>query len=262
MHPADQVVAFEQLHKAGRSVEQIAERFGVTPVTVEKRLRLANVHPELLQAYRDEKLTLEALMAFTVSPDPDEQLACFQTVWRATTRVNPHSIRSMLTEDKLHGGSAAVQFVGLEAYEAAGGTVTRDLFAESDEAGLFIDNPQLLKKLAIDKLNEAAAEMQQQAGWKWVEPMVEYDYNALSDFGRFGAPEPEPTEEEAAKLEAIEEKMATLHAAYDDAESDQDDGARRSTRTNTTGWNGSTRRSPTPSSSGPTSRPSRRRLPG
>ena len=219
MHPADQVVAFDELHKAGRTVEQIAERFGVTPVTVEKRLRLANVHPELLQAYRDEKLTLEALMAFTLSPDPDEQLACFKTV-SGHYRLNPHSIRSALTEDKLHGGSAAVQFVGIEAYEAAGGTVTRDLFAQSDEAGVFIDCPQLLKKLAIEKLNEAAADMQQQAGWKWVEPMVEYDYNALSAFGRFAAPEPEPTAEEAAQLEAIEEKMGTLNEAYDDNEDD------------------------------------------
>ena len=222
MHPADQVVAFEQLHAAGQTVEQIAERFGVAPVTVEKRLRLATVHPELLQAYRDEQLTLEALMAFTVSPDPDEQLACYRTV-SGHYRLNPHSIRSMLTEDKLHGGSAAVQFVGLEAYEAAGGTVTRDLFAESDEAGLFIDCPQLLKKLATTKLNEAAAEVQRQAGWKWVEPMREYDYNALSGFGRFHAPEPEPTPEEAARLEAIEEKMATLHEPYDDADEDEYD---------------------------------------
>ena len=68
------MVAFDELHKAGHSVEQIAERFGVRPVTVKRRLRLANVHPELLQAYRDEKLTLEALVAFTLSPDPDEQL--------------------------------------------------------------------------------------------------------------------------------------------------------------------------------------------
>ena len=132
----------------------------------------------------------------------------------------------MLTAEKLHGGSAAVRFVGLEAYRAAGGTVTRDLFAESDEAGVFIDHPQLLKKLATTKLNEAAAELQQQAGWKWVEPMWEYDYNALSGFGRFAAPEPEPTEEEAARLEAIEERMTTLNEAYDDAEGDdsEDDG--------------------------------------
>ena len=140
-----------------------------------------------------------------MSPDPDEQRACFQTV-SGHQRRNPHSIRSALTEDKLHGGSAAVQFVGIEAYEAAGGTVTRDLFAQSDEAGLYIDCPQLLKKLATTKLTEAAADMQRRAGWKWVEPMGEYDYNALSGYGRFHAPEPEPTEEEAARLEAIEEK--------------------------------------------------------
>ena len=66
--------------------------------------------------------------------------------------------------------------------------------------------------------------MQRQAGWKWGEPMLEYDYNALSPFGRLHGPEPEATPEEAAKLEAIQEKMGTLHEAYDDPEGGQDDG--------------------------------------
>ena len=221
MHPADQVEAFRELHEAGHSVEEIAERFGVTPVTVEKQLRLATVHPELLQAYRDEELNLEALMAFTVTADTEQQLACFKAV-EGHYHVNPRSIRSALVEEKLHGGSAAVQFVGVEAYEAAGGTVTRDLFAETDEAGTYIDNPQLLKELATSKLNEVAAELETD-GWKWVEVLLEYDYTALAGYGRFHAPEPEATPEEAAKLEAIEEKMGTLHEVYDDNEDDGGD---------------------------------------
>ena len=221
MHPADQVEAFRELHEAGHTVEEIAERFGVTPVTVEKRLRLATVHPDLLQAYRDEELTLEALMAFTVSPDPEAQLRCFKAV-EGHYHVNPRSIRSALLDDKLHGGSAAAQFVGVDAYEAAGGTVTRDLFAQNDEAGIYIDNPQLLKELAIEKLNKVAAELQKE-GWKWADVLLEYDYTALAGYGRFHAPEPEPTPEEAAKLEELEEKMGTLHEAYDDNEDDGGD---------------------------------------
>ncbi len=221
MHPADQVEAFRELHEAGHTVEAIAARFGVTPVTVEKRLRLAGVHPELLQAYRDEKLTLEALMAFTVSADPEAQLTCFKAV-EGHYHVNPRSIRSTLLDDKLNGGSAAAQFVGIAEYEAAGGTVTRDLFAERDEAGVYVDDPQLLRSLAIEKLNKLAGELKKE-GWKWADVLLEYDYTALAGYGRFHAPEPEPTEEEAAKLEAIEEKMGTLHEAYDDNEDDGGD---------------------------------------
>ena len=221
MHPADQVEAFRELHEGGHSVEEIAARFGVTPVTVEKRLRLATVHPDLLQAYRDEELTLEALTAFTVSADPEAQLTCFKAV-EGHYHVNPRSIRSTLLDDKLNGGSAAAQFVGIAEYEAAGGTVTRDLFAAEDEAGVYIDDPQLLKTLATSKLNEVAAALKKE-GWKWADVLLEYDYTALAGYGRFHAPEPEPTPEEAAKLEAIEEKMGTLHEAYDDNEDDGGD---------------------------------------
>ena len=221
MHPADQVEAFRQLHTAGHTVEAIAERFGVAPVTVEKRLRLATVHPDLLQAYRDEELTLEALTAFTVSADPEAQLTCFKAV-EGHYHVNPRSIRSALLDDKLNGGSAAALFVGVAEYEAAGGTVTRDLFAAEDEAGVYIDDPQLLKTLATSKLNEVAAALKKE-GWKWVDVLLEYDYTALAGYGRFHAPEPEATPAEAAKLEAIEEKMGTLQEAYDDNEDDGGD---------------------------------------
>ncbi len=157
-------------------------------------------------------------MAFTVSPDTEQQLACFKAV-EGHYHLNPRSIRSALVEEKLHGGSAAAQFVGVDAYEAAGGTVTRDLFAENDEAGVYIDNPQLLKELATSKLNEVAAALKKE-GWKWVDVLLEYDYTALAGYGRFHAPEPEATPEEAAKLEELEEKMGTLHEAYDDNEDD------------------------------------------
>ena len=60
-------------------------------------------------------------------------------------------------------------------------------------------------------------------GWKWVDVLLEYDYTALAGYGRFHAPEPEATPEEAEKLEAIEEKMGTLHEAYDDNEDDGGD---------------------------------------
>ena len=49
----------------------------------------------------------------------------------------------------------AARFVGLDAYQAAGGACTRDLFAESD-APAWLDDPVLLEQLALEKLDEAA----------------------------------------------------------------------------------------------------------
>ena len=48
MHPADQFEAFAALVAEGKPVEDIAADFGVTPLVVQRRLKLANVSPRLL----------------------------------------------------------------------------------------------------------------------------------------------------------------------------------------------------------------------
>jgi ParB family transcriptional regulator, chromosome partitioning protein len=69
MHPADQFEAFSELANKGQAAEDIAARFGVSALVVRQRLKLAAVSPKLMQAYRDGDMTLEHLMAFTVSDD-------------------------------------------------------------------------------------------------------------------------------------------------------------------------------------------------
>ena len=59
MHPADQVEAFRRLADAGSTAAAIAARFGVSERTVEKRLRLGNAAPVLLEAYRAGEIDLE-----------------------------------------------------------------------------------------------------------------------------------------------------------------------------------------------------------
>ena len=44
------------------------------------------------------------------------------------------------------GPSAVARFVGVEAYEAAGGKVPRDLFARDDESSVWFEDPVLLEK--------------------------------------------------------------------------------------------------------------------
>ena len=78
MHPADQVEAFCRLHEQGSTVEEIANRFGITESLVTKRIRLGGVAPALLKAYREGKMDLEALMAFTVTDDRKSQVEVFK----------------------------------------------------------------------------------------------------------------------------------------------------------------------------------------
>ena len=48
MHPADEYAAMSRLIDEGRSVEDVAAAFGVTPLVVKRRMKLAAVSPALL----------------------------------------------------------------------------------------------------------------------------------------------------------------------------------------------------------------------
>ena len=66
-----------------------------------------------------------------------------------------------------------IDFVGVDAYEAAGGIVMRDLF--QDDNGGWLENVALLESLVTQKL-KAEAETIAAEGWKWIEVAVEFPY--------------------------------------------------------------------------------------
>ncbi len=112
MHPADEFDAFAGLVAAGKPIEDIAAAFGTTPAAVQRRLKLAYVNPELMNLYRADEITLQALMAFTVNDDHEMQLA----VWRGLSqwdRTNPHVIRNRLTKGDMVASHPLAQFVTL-----------------------------------------------------------------------------------------------------------------------------------------------------
>ena len=201
MHPADQVVAFKKIAEAGVSVSSIAARFGVTERLVEQRLSLGGAAPELLDAYRAEEMDLDTLKAFTVTTDHARQMAVWEQVKEYGYGPSGWQVRRILTEENVPAVTAVARFVGEEAYEAAGGTLTRDLFAEEDARGIWFDDPVLLNELATEKLRDAAEELKKR--WKWAEAVVEADWSAISRFGRI-SPEPgTPTDEEKAERERL-----------------------------------------------------------
>ena len=208
MHPADQVVAFTKLADAGQSVAAIAARFGASERIVEQRLRLGNAAPELLDAYRADEIDLEVLKAFAVTTDRERQMAVWEQVAAQGYRPSAWQVKRLLTEERVPGATAIARFVGVEAYEAAGGPVMRDLFARDDESGVWFEDPVLLEKLATDKLQAAADELATR--WKWATAMVEVEW---SDTARYGRIEPQlgtPTDEEQAEIAKLEARQAEL----------------------------------------------------
>ncbi|MCR6700977.1 MAG: ParB/RepB/Spo0J family partition protein [Dokdonella sp.] len=77
MHPADEFEAFAALVGEGRAIEDIAADFGVTPIVVKRRLKLANVSRRLMDDYRGGVVTLEQLMALAITDDHAAQEAAF-----------------------------------------------------------------------------------------------------------------------------------------------------------------------------------------
>ena len=169
MHPADEFEAFKALIDEGKGVEDVAARFGVSVLTVQRRLKLSALSPKLLALYREDGINLDQLMALTLSDDHAVQERTWFDAqpWDRT----PAALRRRLTVGEVEAaGSALVRFVGIEAYEAAGGVVRRDLF--DDEQSRFLSDPALLERLATEKL-EALAGTVREEGWEWVEARLE-----------------------------------------------------------------------------------------
>ena len=116
MHPADEFDAFAKLAAEGQGTETIAARFGTSPTIVKQRLKLAAVSPKLIKKFREGEMTLEQIMAFTVSDDHETQ----ERVWKdlpdwAEQRGDGDQIRAQLTEQHLAIDSKLARFIGVAA---------------------------------------------------------------------------------------------------------------------------------------------------
>jgi ParB family transcriptional regulator, chromosome partitioning protein len=172
LHPLDQFRAFKTLSDAGLNEEDIAARHFVTPAIVRQRLRLASVSPKLHEVYAEDGITLEQLMAFSVTADHARQ----EQVWENVSRSGydePFQIRRTLTEATVRASDRRACFIGVEAYEQAGGSVERDLF--EDDGGGWLQDVALLDRLVTEKL-AAEAETIAKEGWKWISVAVGFPY--------------------------------------------------------------------------------------
>ena len=201
MHPADQVEAFHDLARKGATAETIAERFGVSTRLVSQRLRLGGVDPALLTAYREERLSLDTLTAFAMTTDQAHQRAVWDQVKDQHHIPSSWQVKRLMTEDRVPASARNARFVGIDVYEAAGGIVTRDLFADDHEQGTWLDDPTLLNTLATAKLEAAADAIR--PDWKWVNTALDIDWQSLADYGRIDAIPGELTTEQQAEFERL-----------------------------------------------------------
>lgn len=211
LHPLDQFRAFQAMRAKGKSEEDIAAAFFIGVNVVKQRLRLTSVSENLLDIYAEDGMSLEQLMAFTVSSDHARQ----EQVWAALGKSwskEPYQIRRMLTEKAVRAADRRAVFVGLDAYEAAGGLVMRDLFQHDD--GGWLENVALLDSLVVEKL-KAAAEAVAAEGWKWVEVAVSFPFGHTNGLRELVGAPTELTDDEQATIDSLEAEHESLETEYE-----------------------------------------------
>ncbi|MBY5351279.1 ParB/RepB/Spo0J family partition protein [Rhizobium leguminosarum] len=215
LHPLDQFRAFQTLREQGLGEEEIAARFFVSVATVRQRLRLASVSPRLLDLYAEDEMTLEQIMALSITNDHVRQEQVWDTVSRSHSR-EPYYIRRLLTETAIRASDRRAVYVGIETYEAAGGSTMRDLF-DQDQGG-WLQDPALLEQLVMEKLKADAEAIQVSEGWKWVETAFDFPYGHTSGLRRFYGEQAEMTEDELARYDATRAEYDKLDAEYAEAD--------------------------------------------
>ena len=215
LHPLDQFRAFLSLREKGQSEEEIAAAFFVAVNVVKQRLKLASVSPTLLDVYAEDGMTLDQLMAFTVSGDHERQEQVFEKL-KISHDKQPYMIRRMLTEGAVRASDKRAQFIGVNAYVEAGGAIMRDLF-QGDDGG-WLQDVALIDRMVADKL-EREADAIRAEGWKWTEVAPDFAYGHTFGLRQLrGEPAPLSTDEQVTRdaFQAEFDRLSEEHADVDE----------------------------------------------
>lgn len=173
--------------------------FAVTEAHVYRRLALAALPAPILDALKAGEITLEAAKCFTVAQDEALALDILDRV--RGQDVSAHRLKQLLQPEAIRDTDRRAVYVGLDAYQGAGGTITRDLFAND----VFLGDGVLLDRLFADKLVMDAEAIGH--GWKWVETSPEswIGYDVTSKLDRIYRIEGELSEEQAERYDELSE---------------------------------------------------------
>lgn len=200
MDAVQQFQAFDRLIGEGRTVHEVAEAFSVTPQFVRQRVKLAELAPEVIAAYRQGRCTLDQMAALTFGSHAQQRAI----VASGEPVPGPWQLRERLRGKVIPRDDKRVKFVGVEAYIAAGGSTIDDLFASTAD----LVDADLLDRLVAQKLQAIADE--QVAGGKAFAQVVEQDKFWQNKGFEAVQLEYLPTDEQAAQIEQIESDIAEL----------------------------------------------------
>lgn len=202
----DRITAYAQMREKGHSQEAIASAFAKPIGDVRRLLALATLPDAALSALRAEKISLDIARHLTAARTAEDLEAALQS---ALLGKSEWQIRDMLRRETVSSKDPKALYVGLEAYEAAGGGYTRDLFA--DDA--ILHDRTLLQQLADTKAEAHTEQLRQSEDWLWAQYVADGNpWNAETGMRRIYAatvPLPQGDAERLAELEDIDETDLT-----------------------------------------------------
>lgn len=218
MHPVDQHAVFARLVEQGRSVADIATRFGLAERTVKQQLALGRLAEPIRKAWRDGRITAEAAQAFTLHRGHAVQAAAWDRLkGRAKTEsrygggLSAYDVRRELADDRPPQSQFSAGVIA--RYLARGGTLTEDLF--DDKA--YVDDAPLARaiegEIAAQRLGAKTAEMKAH-GWAWVAVSDDLPREWKWEWERIRTDWQDVTDEEQARIDALQAQIE----ATDDAD--------------------------------------------
>ncbi|HEJ7047530.1 TPA: ParB/RepB/Spo0J family partition protein [Serratia marcescens] len=164
LQPADQLENIRLLATKGTPPEQIGAILGFSTLHVKKCLKLTTVAPALLELLKTNQINFDQLAALGATDDHLRQIQAWDKGKYDDHFRTPKALRKIVLADEVSAAdSQLVNFVGIDAYQAAGGEIREEMFVDD----VILTDPLKLETLAIAKLQAVADDVAKNEGWAW-----------------------------------------------------------------------------------------------
>lgn len=223
MTVTDEIRAFKHFINEGSDVDAIARRLGLTRRHIEARLRLADLAEPIFAALDEGTITLDIAKAYASTASHERQLMVWEQMANHWQGNNADTIRRMIAHASLPSTSSIARYCGEDAYREAGGRIESDLF-QAETGDKWLDS-EIALRIAGEKLQAFAVEVETETGYGWVRPLVgtRVDHAAVEALHPVHV-EPAPlSEDEQARIASIADEMAEIEAKFEEGLDDDGD---------------------------------------
>ncbi len=222
LQPADQLENMRKLAENGTPAEQIAAILGFSTQHVKKCLKLTTVAPALLELLKTNQINFDQLAALGATDDHLRQIQAWDKGKYDDHFRTPKALRKIVLADEVSAAdSQLVNFVGIDAYQAAGGEIREEMFVDD----VILTDPLKLETLAIAKLQAVADDVAKNEGWAWSVGRTREAKRYTDDEKTFEIPwvTTRLTSEQKAEMDQLLAEQELLDDMFDTAELDADD---------------------------------------